>query len=56
MSSLDWLVLIITNVVIIGYGVWKSRGQKNIQGYLLANNDLKWFTIGTMSCRLKVVN
>lgn len=47
MNPLDWTVLIATQVLIIAYGVWKTRKQsKNLQGYLLSDRDMNWFTIG----------
>ena len=47
MNTLDWAVLIATQVLIIAYGVWKTRKQsKNLQGYLLSDRDMNWFTIG----------
>lgn len=46
MGTLDWIVLIFTQLLIVGYGLWKSRGSNNIQGYLLGNREMKWFTIG----------
>lgn len=46
MSLIDWLVLSITLLFIILYGVWKSRGTKNIEGYLLADRKLPWYHVG----------
>lgn len=46
MKPLDWLVLSGTLLFIVAYGVWKSRGSKDIQGYLLGNREMKWWTIG----------
>lgn len=46
MSSIDWLVLSITLLSIIIYGMWKSRGTKNIDGYLLADKQLPWYHVG----------
>lgn len=46
MSSLDWLVLFGTLGFIVGYGVYKTRGQHSMEGYLKGNNDMKWWTIG----------
>jgi SSS family transporter len=46
MNTIDIVVLAGTLFTIVGYGVWKTRGQKNIQSYLLGNNTLKWSTIG----------
>ncbi|TKC63912.1 sodium:solute symporter [Pedobacter hiemivivus] len=45
MSVIDWSVLIITLVVIVAYGVYKSRGAQNIQGYLLGNQSLPWYHV-----------
>lgn len=45
MRTLDWVVLIASLVFIIGYGVWKSRGQKNIREFLLADRSMRWWTV-----------
>lgn len=45
MRTLDWIVLCGTILLIVVYGVYKGRGSKNIRGYLLSNNDMKWYTI-----------
>ena len=46
MNGLDWGILILTIVTIVGYGIWKTRGSKDIHGYLLGGNEAKWWTIG----------
>lgn len=46
MSALDWVVLFGTLGFIVIYGVWKTRGSKNIDGYLLGDKSMKWWTIG----------
>lgn len=46
MAAIDWMVLIVTLLVIVLYGVWKSRNTKNIQGYLLADRKLPWYHVG----------
>ena len=46
MSLIDWLVLSITLLFIIVYGIWKSRGTKTMQGYLLADRQLPWYHVG----------
>jgi solute:Na+ symporter, SSS family len=46
MSTVDWLVLSITLAFIILYGIWKSKGAKNIEGYLLADRKLPWYHVG----------
>lgn len=46
MSSIDWIILIGTLLFIVIYGVWKSRGSKDLKGYLKGNSDAKWWGIG----------
>ncbi len=46
MSVTDWIILGLTLLSIIGYGVWKSRGTKNIKGYLLADRKMPWYHVG----------
>lgn len=46
MSSIDWYVLALTIISIVVYGLWKSRGAKNIEGYLLADKELPWYQVG----------
>lgn len=46
MSLIDWIVLFGTLFFIVGYGIWKTRGSKNIEGYLLGDKSMKWWTIG----------
>lgn len=45
MSYLDWSVLFLTIISIVAYGVYKSRGAKNIDGYLLGNQSMPWYTV-----------
>lgn len=45
MSVLDWIVLTVTLAGIILYGVWKSRGHKNIDGYFLGNQSMPWYIV-----------
>lgn len=45
MSNLDWAVLILTLLFIVVYGVYKSRGTHNIQGYLLGNRSMPWYSV-----------
>ena len=46
MSILDWLVMCTTLLSIVLYGIWKSRGTTNIEGYLLADRKLPWYHVG----------
>jgi len=45
MSLLDWFVLLGTLIFITAYGIWKTRGSQNIEGYLKGNNAEKWWAI-----------
>lgn len=45
MSALDWGVLIFTLIGIVTYGIYKSRGAQNIQGFLLGNQSLPWYHV-----------
>lgn len=46
MSSIDWIVLVCTLSFIIIYGIYKNRGDKDIDGYLLGNKSLPWYHVG----------
>lgn len=46
MSVIDWVVLVATLLVIVVYGLYKSRGTKSIDGYFLANKQLPWYHVG----------
>lgn len=45
MSSTDWLVLVLTLVGIVVYGLYKSRTTKNLEGYFLSNRNLPWYVV-----------
>lgn len=46
MRPLDWIVLAASLVFIVAYGVLKGRGSKDVEGYLLADRNLRWWAIG----------
>lgn len=45
MSTTDWIVLFCTLLLIVAYGVYKSKGIHNIDGYLLGNKSLPWYHV-----------
>ncbi|MFL9485435.1 sodium:solute symporter [Chitinophagaceae bacterium LWZ2-11] len=45
MSRLDWIVLSITLIGIIAYGLYKSRTSKNLEGYFLSNRNMPWYLV-----------
>jgi len=46
MQQIDWIVLSVTLLSIVFYGVWKTRGSKNVEDYILANNETPWYIVG----------
>ncbi|GHE29612.1 sodium:solute symporter [Sphingobacterium griseoflavum] len=46
MSTVDWVVLFLTLLLIIAYGMYRSRGIKNIEGYLVGDRQLPWYNVG----------
>ncbi|TYP90239.1 SSS family transporter [Sphingobacterium allocomposti] len=46
MSTIDWIVLFLTLLLIVVYGIYKSRGIKNIDGYLVGDRQLPWYNVG----------
>ncbi|HTM66859.1 MAG TPA: sodium:solute symporter [Flavipsychrobacter sp.] len=57
MSVLDWIVLIVTLVTIISYGVYKSRGQHGAKTYLLADRKMPWYIVllGVMATQASAI-
>lgn len=45
MSRLDWIVLTVTLMGIIAYGLYKSRTAKNLEGYFLSNRSMPWYLV-----------
>lgn len=45
MGKLDWIVLIVTLLAIIGYGLYKSKTSKNLEGYFLSNKSMPWYLV-----------
>lgn len=45
MTLADWLVLAATLLLIILYGLYKSRTTKNLEGYFLSNREMPWYLV-----------
>ena len=45
MSSIDWIVLVVTLTGIVAYGLYKSRTTKNLDGYFLSNRSMPWHLV-----------
>ena len=46
MSTLDWIVLVLTLLGIVAFGTWRSRGVHTTESFLRAGKDIRWWTIG----------
>ena len=46
MTGLDWAVLIGTMAFIVLYGLWRTRGVKDMEAYFHGGHTLTWPTIG----------
>jgi Na+/proline symporter len=46
MNGLDIAVLALTLLSIVAYGVWKTRKQSDMEGYLMGDHSMSWGTIG----------
>ena len=57
MSTIDWTVLFVTLVAIVLYGLYKSRGTKDINGFLLGNQSLPWYhvTLSVMATQASAI-
>jgi len=45
MRTTDWIVLVLTLLSIVVYGIVKGRGSRNLKGYLLADKQLRWYAV-----------
>src|SRR3954447_25856966 len=45
MSLADWIVLIATLLLIVVYGLYKSRTSRDLEGYFLNNRTMPWWLI-----------
>jgi len=45
MSTADWIILAITLIAIIAYGLYKSSASKDLDGYFLSNRSMPWWLV-----------
>lgn len=45
MSTVDWIILSITLAGIVLYGLYKSRTEKNLEGYFLSSRSMPWYMV-----------
>lgn len=57
MSYIDWIVLFLTLLVIIVYGTYIGRGQKDARSYLMADKQLPWYVVmlGVMATQASAI-
>ncbi len=57
MSNIDWIVLFFTLLVIIVYGTYKGRGQRDARSYLMADKQLPWYVVmlGVMATQASAI-
>jgi SSS family solute:Na+ symporter len=46
LHSIDWIILSVTLIFIVGYGTYVTRKNKNVTDYIKGGSDSKWWTIG----------
>jgi solute:Na+ symporter, SSS family len=46
MSALDFVVLVGSMLGIAAYGIWRTRGRRNLNAYLRGDGQTPWFAIG----------
>ncbi|RRJ88507.1 sodium:solute symporter [Paenimyroides tangerinum] len=46
MNYIDWIILSSTLLFIVIYGTLKSKGSKNVEEYILADQNTNWWTVG----------
>jgi SSS family transporter len=45
MSYIDWIVLTVTLLGMVAYGLYKSSTTKNLDGYFLSNRSMPWYLV-----------
>ncbi len=46
MNAVDYVVLFGTMLAIAAYGIWRTRGRRDLSGYLKGAGNTRWFVIG----------
>ena len=46
LHALDWIILSVTLIFIVGYGTYVTRKNANVTDYIKGGSDSKWWTIG----------
>src|SRR5690348_13666376 len=46
MTPLDWIVLFGWMTFLVSYGLWRGRGSRTVNQYLLAGKTMPWYAMG----------
>ncbi len=46
MSTIDWIVMVLTIIGIPAFGLWRARASKTVDQYLLAGKTMPWYAMG----------
>ncbi len=46
MRTLDWVVLFLWLISLVGYGLYRGRGSNSVNKYLLAGRSMPWYAMG----------
>ena len=46
LHAIDWIILSVTLIFIVGYGTYVTRKNANVTDYIKGGSDSKWWTIG----------
>ncbi len=57
MSIIDWIVLSLTLIGVISYGLYKGRTTRDLDGYFLGNRSMPWYLVllGVMGTQASAV-
>ena len=45
MAFIDWIVLLLTLLLVVLYGIYKGKATKDINGYYRSNRELPWYMV-----------
>ena len=43
--AIDWIIIVLYFILLIGFGIWLGRGQRNARDYFLGGRDLPWWSV-----------
>ena len=43
--AIDWIIIVLYFILLIGFGMWLGRGQRNARDYFLGGRDLPWWSV-----------